>query len=1282
VLREELRATLPEHMVPSVLHFLAELPLTPSEKIDRAALAALVAPSSPDGEASASATEALAVAGEPYLPPRTPVEELLAGIWAELLQVPRVSVEADFFALGGHSLLVAQALSRIRQSLGVEVPFVEFFRRPTVAQLAALVERVEEAARGRSALTGPGLPPLRPVPRDGRPLPLSFAQERVWFLDQLAQGGNLAYNFQVALRLWGPLDVAVLERTLNEVVRRHEVLRSRFPSLDGRPVQVVQPYVPLQLPVVDFSGLSEEAGERASEALIERLVQIPFDLTRGSLIRWQLHRHRAGFHTMVQVEHHFVHDGWSLAILLREIEALYEAFSRGLESPLPELPVQYADYAVWQREWMEGEVMARLLEHWKGRLAGSPEALEIATDRPRPPQGSFRGDLALLPIDPDLYEDLRRFGRQRGFTLYMTMLAGFLAVLHRYTGEEDVVIGTSNANRRAREIEGMIGMVVNSLVLRADLGGGPSFAELLGRVRELALEIYVHQDMPFERLVQELRVERRAGRNPLFQLMFNFLDAPIPDFHFADLEMFPDLRHNRTAKMDMNLVVVPRAEQRVGRGEGAENRRATLDWEYNTDLFDRATVERMAEHFQTLLRGAIESPGAGLADLPLLTAAERAAVVNDWNATWSDYPREASIVERFALAASRNPGAPAVLCGAESLTYGEVAARACRLAHHLRGLGVQRGDTVALAAERSLDLVPAILGILASGAAYVPLDPGYPAERLAWMLADSGARLLVCQERLLPALPAFSATGLPRLVLERARAEIAAAPSSPLTAMSGAGDLAYVMYTSGSTGRPKGVAVTHRNVVRLVCGSGFARFGPEQVFLGLAPISFDASTLELWGPLLHGGRLALFPPESPSLEALGEALSRYGVTTLWLTAGLFHQMVEGNLAGLRPVSQLLAGGDVLSPAHVRRVLAAHPGLTLINGYGPTEGTTFTCCQPLTDPGAVGRSVPIGRPIGNARVYVVDDLYQPLPAGQPGELLIGGDGLAIGYLHRPELTAERFVPDPLSGGAGERLYRTGDRVRWLPDGTLEFLGRLDQQVKIRGFRIEPGEIEAVLAEHEVGERRLVAYVVATVPEPPQPPPPTTEDLPAALRAYLAGRLPPHMLPAAWVVLDALPLTANGKVDRRALARRPPDAGPAAAAEFLPPRTPVEEILAAIWREVLGVERVGLRDDFFQLGGHSLSAARVLSRLRRELGVELPLGVLFESSTLESLAATVTAAQGTARESARESSILPGSPVGRLALPDSPLREGLALASELTDEQLDQLLGELMAEEEGR
>jgi aspartate racemase len=884
-------------------------------------------------------------------------------------------------------------------------------------------------------------------------------------------------------------------------------------------------------------------------------------------------------------------------------------------------------------------------------------------------------------VRPDLYEALRKFSRREGFTLYMTLLSGFLTLLHRYTGREDVVIGTSNANRRAREIEGMIGMVVNTLVLRGDLrreaGHEPSFRKLLARVRELTLEVYAHQDMPFERLVQDLKIERQIGRNPLFQVMFNFHDASVPDLDFGGgLSAVTNVRGNRSAKMDMNVIVVPRAEQRVGLAGSDLDRQAVLHWEWNTELFDAQTIERMVEHFQTLLEGVVGSPDLPLGELPLLTAAEREQL-SAWAETGTAYPREATITGLFEACAEASPGAVAVEFGAESLTYADLNRRANRLAHHLRRQGVGPGQLVGLCAERSLDLVPAILGILKSGAAYAPLDPAYPAERLAWMLADTEARILVGHERLLAGLPASGAT---RLAIDGDSLDAAAiaqeSAKNPVP-LAGPGDLAYVMYTSGSTGRPKGVAVTHRNVVRLVRETGFARFGPEQVFLQLAPVSFDASTLELWGPLLNGGRLAVFPPRQPSLEELGQALERHGVTTLWLTAGLFHQMVEGNLEGLRPVRQLLAGGDVLSPAHVRRVLEELPGTTLINGYGPTEGTTFTCCHALCAGDRVEHTVPIGRPIANTRVHVVDGSFRPLPAGLPGELLVAGDGVALGYFHRPELTAERFVPDPF-GPPGGRLYRTGDQARWLADGTVEFLGRSDGQVKIRGFRIETGEIEAALGEHPAvreaavvaredatGERRLVAYVAVDDGD--------SGGLVAALRAHLEEKLPPYMVPASWMLLAALPLTVNGKVDRRAL---PAPEAPRGAGEHVAPRTPSESAVAGIWREVLGVENPGVDDDFFVLGGHSLAATRVLSRLRQRLSVELSLATVFECSTLESLAAAVDKA---AAEGPAAVDFIPAAPLPTLpTVPTVPTVPAIEVARDLSDDQLDSLLAEMMAE----
>ncbi len=1199
-LRVELQGRLPEFMAPAVFVLLPELPLTPSGKVDRRALERI--------EAGAGQPDSSGFAA-----PRNQIEEMLCGLWSDLLGVERLGIHDNFFQLGGHSLLVARLASRVRQAFGVELSMVEIFKQPTVAELALLLERAERAGGAEDM---PELPPIGLAPRD-RPIPLSFPQERVWFLDQLSAGGNIAYNFQVRIWFQGPFDAGVFRRTLTEIVRRHEVLRTSFPEVNGQPVQVIHPAAPVDLPVVDLRQLPEEERSDVAWQLFSNLIQVAFDLSRAPLIRWRLLRLADDLWELHQVEHHFVHDGWSFAIMLREIKALYVAFLRGEPSPLAELPVQYADFTVWQREWMAGPVMDHLVGFWTRKLAGAPQGLEIATDRPRPAQASFAGNLEFLRMPDDLYAALRKLSRREGFTLYMTMLAGFFALLQRYTGELDMVIGTSNANRRAHEIENMIGMVVNSLLLRGDLSGNPTFRELLGRVRELCLEVYAHQDMPFERLVQELQPERTFGRNPLFQIMYNFHDSAVPDLEFGDLQARFRVYDNHSAKVDINVIVIPRAEQRVGLTERENDNHAVIQWEYNTDLFDRATILRMIDHYFRLLRGVAAEGGEGtrLSALALMSPEEREQVLQQWNATASAYPREATIPGLFAEQVLRTPDAFAVVSGIEELTYAELNRRAERLAGWLVAAGAQPDEAVGLCAERSVDLIAALLGILKAGGAYVPLDPSYPQERLGGMLTDAGARIVVVQEGLEDVLPESGAIRLPLHGTLHKEGGIAVRPALHPD------QLAYVLFTSGSTGRPKGVAVTHRNVVRLVRETGYLRFGPEEVFLQLAPVSFDASTLEIWGPLLNGGRLAVYPPGPLDLSELGDALERYGVSTLWLTAGLFHQMVESHLEGLRPVRQLAAGGDVLSPELVRRALAGLPGVTLINGYGPTENTTFTCCYGMRSAADLGAGpVPIGRPIANTQVYVLDAAFQPVPVGVVGQLYAAGDGLARGYAGRPELTAERFLPDPVSGEPGARLYDTGDLARWLPSGGVEFLGRADAQVKVRGFRIEPGEIESVLASHpEVetavvvaredvpGDKRLVAYVVPAGESSPEP---------SALRAWAEKRLPAYMVPGAFVRLAALPLGPTGKVDRRAL---PAPAGERHEAEPQGERSPAEELLAGVWADLLGVPGVASHDSFFALGGHSLLATRMISRVRAVLGVELPIRAVFEEPTLAGFAA---------------------------------------------------------------
>jgi len=970
--------------------------------------------------------------------------------------------------------------------------------------------------------------------------------------------------------------------------------------------------------VIDLSGLP--LPEVESERLLAEAARHPLDLARGPLVRAVLLHLAAGppeRNLALLTQHHIAADGWSMGVLLGELAALYRAFAAGRPSPLPELPVQYADYAVWQRAWMESGALAPQLAWWRDHLAGAPPALELPTDRPRPLVQSFRGGKRPVRLSGGLTQDLQTLGRRHGTTLYMTLLAVFQVLLARWSGQDELLVGSPVAGRGRSELEPLIGCFVNDLVLRGDLTEDPSFAGLLARVRTTALGAYAHQEVPFERLVEELRPERSRARLPLFQVVFVLQNAPLPALDLPGLTLTPFEIETGTAKFELTLSLRERGERMEG-------------WlESSADLFDSTTAERLANGFVRLVAAASREPAARLSTLPLLAAGEYAQLLGEWNDTATPFPRAATVHGLFEQQAAQTPERSALRFAGTIWTYGELEARANRLAHHLQALGVAPEARVGLCLERSPELVAAILGILKVGGAYVPLDPAYPRERLELMLADSGAGVLVTAERFLPVLPVRTAAAV--VLLDADAGSIARRPTDrPLQPDGGrAQGLAYVMYTSGSTGRPKGVAVPHRAIVRLVRETGYARFADDEVFLQLAPTTFDASTFEIWGALLNGALLAIFPPGTPSLAELGQIVERDGVTVLWLTAGLFHQMVEGPLAGLRGLRQLLAGGDALSVPHVRRALAELAGCRLINGYGPTENTTFTCCHTVTA-ATLGRSVPLGRPIANTAVYVLDRALQPVPGGVPGELYAGGDGLARGYAGDPALTAARFVPDPFGGCSGARLYRTGDRMRWRPDGLLEFLGRTDTQVKLRGYRVESAEIEAVLAAHPAvaaaavlvqetaGDRRLVAYAAPHGTAGLAPP------SAGELRAFLQGKLPAYMVPSVFIVLAALPLTANGKVDRRALAQIAAPPGSADGATAIP-RTPVEELLAGLWAELLDVPVVGVDDDFFALGGHSLLAVRLAAQVSRVCGVEIPLQALFASPTVRALAAAVESAR---------------------------------------------------------
>ncbi|MDP9122012.1 MAG: condensation domain-containing protein, partial [Acidobacteriota bacterium] len=913
-LREQLKTKLPDYMVPVQVVLLPALPVTSNGKLDRRWLAE----HGPlPGVAATDASSRI---------PRTPAEELLSGLFAEVLETRGVGAEADFFALGGHSLLATQLLSRVRAAFRIELPLRAVFEQPTVAGLAREIERV--SSRG-----GTAPPPLERVGRHAD-LPLSFGQERLWFIHQL-DPDSPAYNISLSLRLAGRLQVSTLELALAAVVRRHEALRTRFPVAGGQPVQLIDAAARQKLPVVDLRGLPPLPHRLEVQRLGAEEVRRPFDLAGGPPWRAALLRLEDDCWVALFVLHHIVCDGWSTGVLAGEMSAYYRAQQTGGDPGLSELPIQYADFASWQRSWLSGSVLESEIGHWRHRLQGVAPLLDLPLDRPRPAVQSFRGAARFFVLREALVEGLRTLCRGSGVTLFMALLSAFQALLSRLTGQDCFAVGTPVAGRNRLEIEGLIGFFVNTLVLRADVAGNPRGGDLLRRNRLETLEAYAHQDLPFEKLVLELAPERNLAHAPLCQAMLVLQNLPSQDLAMPGVaSTFVDFGAS-TSQVDLTLTL----QEIEGHLDG------TLT--YATDLFDGTTIERWIVQFEAVLAAYVENVEVAVADLPLLSAAERHQLVREWSGAADE--QSGTIHGLFEAQVDRRPETVAVAWGEEGLSYGELDRLANRLAHHLRTLGVGPEVPVGLCALRSLDLVVGLLGILKAGGAYVPLDPRYPAERLALLIEDTLLPVVVGQQGLLAELPV---TGLTQLVeLDGLDGNTAwrqgRSIGRPAVALSGE-NLAYVMYTSGSTGRPKGVGVVHRGVVRLVREGGYLRFGRREVFLQLAPVSFDASTLEIWGALLTGGRLVVAPPGAPSLEELGRWIERGGVTTLWLTAGLFHEMVERELLSLRPLRQLLAGGDVLRPSAVRRALGELPGLRLINGYGPTENTTFTSCHGMSE----------------------------------------------------------------------------------------------------------------------------------------------------------------------------------------------------------------------------------------------------------------------------------------------------------------------------------------------
>jgi amino acid adenylation domain-containing protein len=1195
-LREHLRGSLPDYMVPAAFVMLDSLPLTPNGKLDRGAL--------PAPEYASDADR--------YVEPRTATEEVVAGIWAAVLELEAVGIEDDFFALGGHSLLATRVVSRVREAFGVELPLRALFEAPTVAGLA---QRVEALRRGGE----PALPPVVPVERTGA-LPLSFAQERLWFLDRLEPGSSF-YNLPAALRLRGALDVEALGRALGEIVRRHEALRTVFVEAEGSPVQAVAPFGGWSLPVEDLARLDEGARATAARRSLAWGAARPFDLSAGPLFRASLLRLDVEEHVLLLCMHHVVSDGWSMGVLFGELSALYAAYREGRPSPLPQLPVQYADYAVWQRRHLSGETVERQLAYWRERLADAPALLELPTDRPRPPVPAYEGSNESVDLPGELLARLKALGRREGATLYMTLLAASQVLLSKYAGSGDVVVGSPIAGRTRGETEGLIGFFVNTLVLRTDLSGDPGFREALRRVRGVTLGAYEHQELPFEKLVAELSPERTLGHTPLFQVMFALVRRADPVTGLlAGLQTEPAAVEIPTVKFDLNLVFT----------EHPDGFQAELG--YRTDLFESATIARMLGHLRRVLEQVAGDGDPRLSALELLDAAEREQVLAAWNRTARPYP-DTPLHDLFAEWARRAPDAAAVHFEGETVRYGELDRRSDSIARRLRAAEVGPEVRVGILAEPGAALVAGVLGILKAGGAYLPLDPAYPAERLAFMLDDAGAPVILAQPDLLASLPPVGA----RVLSLDAEADHDAENGSAVAlhasrAPNEAGcslfpipcslSLVYVIYTSGSTGRPKGVLVEHRALSNLVHHSAAEMgMGSWDTTLCLASVSFDVWVYQALVPLALGGAVRMVPREQAmDPPALVEAME--DVTAMFMVPALMRQLAPilraTHPAGLPGVRLVCTGGDVVPPELQAELSEVFPNADVRVAYGPTEATV-ACSSHVVGEGGVGRNL-IGRPFSNTVMYVVDAAGEPVPVGVPGELWIGGAGVARGYLGRPALTAGTFVPDAFGGAPGARLYRSGDRVRWTAEGELEFLGRIDTQVKVRGFRVEPGEIEAavrrhpgvrecaVVAREAGGDRQLVAYLAGDV------------DV-GALREQLRAALPAHMVPAAIMVLDTLPLTPSGKLDRKALPA-PEYAGD--EERYVGPRTPAEEVLAGIWAEVLELERVGVEENFFHLGGHSLLAARVVARARAALGVEIPLRALFEAPTVAGLAEHAEAA----------------------------------------------------------
>jgi amino acid adenylation domain-containing protein len=1196
-IREFAAARLALFKVPRRVLIVEQIPSGPTGKVQRLGLADKLGLTLPVSAPPTAPTDRTA--------PRTPLEEMLVGIWTELFGIARVGIDDDFFAMGGDSLLVTQLFSRVLDATHVHLSFLTFFETPTIAGLARCIE-----AAGRPVATQ-STPPLRPVHRAG-PLPLSYAQHRLWFLEQLGLSPP-PYNFLEVVRLRGALDIAALTQSLQDILIRHEVLRTVFVSVAGEPRQVVTPPATLPVPLLDLRDLAAPAQQAAVEAWARQEAQQPFDLARGPLIRVSLLRLAPEEHALCLVLHDIVCDGWSHGVFWKELATLYGAHLTAQSMPLPPLSVQYADFAHWQRQWLQGDVVESQLAYWTRQLAHA-SALQLHTDYPRPPRPTSQGAKQFFTLPPALTQALRVLSQRHGVTLFMVLLAAFQVLLHRYTRQDDIVVGSLIANRNRTELEDLLGFFTNTVILRTDLSGNPSFEELLQRVRHVTLGAFSHQDLPLEKLLEALQPRRDLSRNPLFQVLFVLHNAPHQTPRLSGLTVQTLAVDPGTARFDLALELSDTPDGLHGY------------FEYCTDLFAASTIARMAEHLRTVLASISTDSTQRLATVPLSTAEERQHLLAARNAIRRPYPVDQCLHQLFEAQAALTPDAVALACGDTRVTYADLNRRANQTAHYLQAAGVKPAGLVGLCVERSVEMVVGLLGILKAGGAYVPLDPSYPPERLAFMVTDADLPVILTQERLKASLPAHGA----QVVCLDAHWPIIAR-SSDKNPVSGAtaDQVAYLLYTSGSTGQPKGVLGLHRAKVNALHWMWEAYpFALHEVCCHKTSINFADATQELLGPLLRGIPTVLIPGTVlRDLPRFVQTLATHRVTRTILVPSLLRVLLDTlpDLTHRLPDLTLwLCSGEILLSSLWQRFRERLPHCRLVNFYGASEmSDDVTWYEP--DLAHHSRlSVPIGRPIPNMQVYLLDEQREPVPTGIPGELYVGGVGLTQGYLNRPALTAERFIPHPFSDEPGARVYRTGDLARYLPDGNLEFLGRVDDQVKLRGYRIEPREIELALEQHPAirqavvlareetpGETFLAAYLVLD-----REPAPTT----SALRRALQARLPDYMLPSTFVVVDRLPLTPSGKTDRRALP--PPDRRrPLLAEGFLAPRNATETAVAAIWAQLLRLEQVGIHDNFFELGGHSLLAMQVLARVHAATRVNVPLLRFFETPTVAGVSAFI-------------------------------------------------------------